>query len=171
VNPISLSAVKKQITPLTNCTNMSKPNYDDLEVQENWCIEQQKIVANYLRSQNLQHGRISDRPAWYVAPVASIWEIESLARPNFIGWWAICGDMPTDYISAADVSPPQHPRDVMRAFAKNWVALVQAWKQGREIENTQIADPNSKEKLGPLIEARASLLMGWADNDSLWEKK
>ncbi|CAN5555092.1 hypothetical protein BH10PLA2_BH10PLA2_33930 [soil metagenome] len=150
---------------------MSKPNYDDLNVQESWCIEQQKVVANYLRSQKVQHGRIGDRPAWHVAPVASIWAIEGLARPDCIGWWVICGDLPTDYISAADVSQPQHPRKVMRVFAKNWFALVEAWKHGREIENTQIADPSLKEKLAPILVARASLLMEWADNDSLWEKK
>ncbi len=29
---------------------MPKPDYDDPEVEERWCNDQQKIVANYLRS-------------------------------------------------------------------------------------------------------------------------
>jgi uncharacterized protein DUF4826 len=82
-----------------------------------------------------------------------------------------CGDLPTDYISAADVKPPQHPRKAMRVFAQNWLEVVQAWKDGREIENTRIGDPNSHTELGPLLESRATLLTEWADDDSLWEEE
>jgi hypothetical protein len=113
---------------------MPKPDYDDPEVEECWCSEQQKIVSDYLRSQNLKHGRIGEWPAWHVAPYASIWAIESLARPEWIGSWVICGDLPTDYISSAEVQPPQHPRKAMRVFAKNWIEVVKAWEDGREIE-------------------------------------
>ncbi len=147
---------------------MPKPDYDDPEVEGRWCSEQQKIVADYLRSQKVKHGRIGEWPAWHVAPCASIWAIESLARPEWIGWWVICGDLPTDYISAHDVKPPQHPRKAMRVFAENWLEVVKAWKDGREIENTRIGDPNSQEELGPLLESRATLFMEWADDDSLW---
>ena len=150
---------------------MPKPDYDDPDVEERWCAEQQKIVADYLRSQKLKHGRIGEWPAWHVAPYASIWAIESLARPEWIGWWAICGDLPTDYIAAADVEPPQHPRKAMRVFAQNWLEVVKAWKDGREIENTRIGNSSSHEELGPLLESRAKLLMEWADDDSLWEER
>ena len=78
------------------------------------------------------------------------------------GWWVISGDLPTDYISSADVKPPQHPRNAMRSFAKNWLEVVKAWKNGREIENTRIGDQSSHEELGPLLESRAELLMEWA---------
>lgn len=148
---------------------MPKPDYDDPEVEERWCSEQQKIVGDYLRCQQVKHGRIGEWPAWHVAPYASIWAIESLAQPEWIGWWVICGDLPTDYISSADVKPPQHPRKAVRVFAENWLEVVKAWKDGREIENTRIGDPSSHEDLGPLLEARAKLLMEWADDDSLWE--
>ena len=113
---------------------MTKPDYDDPDVEERWCCEQQKIVADYLRSQKVKHGRIGEWPAWHVAPYASIWAIESLARPECIGWWVICGDLPTDYISSADVEPPQHPRKAMRVFAQNWLEVVNAWKDGQDIE-------------------------------------
>jgi Domain of unknown function (DUF4826) len=148
---------------------MSKPDYDDPAVEERWCFEQQTIVADYLRSQKVKHGRIGEWPAWHVAPYASIWAVESLARPEWIGWWVICGDLPTDYISSTDVKPPQHPRHAMRVFAQNWLRVVEAWKDGREIENTRIGDSNSHETLGPLLETRAKLLLEWADNDALWE--
>jgi hypothetical protein len=150
---------------------MHEPNYDEPEVEERWCAEQQKIVADYLRSQKVKHGRIGEWPAWHVAPHVSIWAIESLARPEWIGWWVICGDLPTDYISAADVNPPQHPRKAMRVFAQNWLEVVKAWKGGGEIENTRIGDASSHKELGPLLEARAELLMEWADDASLWEEE
>lgn len=89
---------------------MSKPDSDDPDGEEGWCAEQRKIVAHYLRSQQLNHGRVGEWPAWHDAPCVAIWAIESVARPEWIGWWAISGDLPTDYISAADVEPPQHPR-------------------------------------------------------------
>jgi hypothetical protein len=148
---------------------MPKLDYDDPDVEERWCNEQQKIVADYLRSQKVKHGRIGEWPAWHVAPYASIWAIESLARPEWIGWWVICGDLPTDYISSADVKPAQHPRKAMRVFAQNWLKLVEAWKDGGEVENYRIAASSSHEELAPLLEARARLLMEWADNDSLWD--
>jgi hypothetical protein len=150
---------------------MPKPDYDDPDVEERWCNDQQKIVADYLRSQGLKHGRIGEWPAWHVAPYASIWAIESLARPEWIGWWLICGDLPTDYISSADVNPPQHPRKAMRVFAENWLQMVNAWKDGREVENSRIAGSSSHEELGPLLESRAQLLMEWAEDDSLWEER
>jgi hypothetical protein len=101
----------------------------------------------------------------------SIWAIESLNRPDWIGWWAICGDLPTDYISAADVEPPQHPRKAMRVFGETWLGVVKAWKAGREIENFRIGDSNSRETLGPLLESRAKLLLEWANDESLWKER
>ncbi len=148
---------------------MPKPDYDDPYVEECWCAEQQNIVADYLRSQKLNHGRIGEWPAWHIAPYASIWAIESLTRPEWIGWWAISGDLPTDYISAGGVEPPQHPRKAMRVFAQNWLDVVKAWKEGREIDNTRIGNSSARDELGPLLESRAMLLMQWADDESLWE--
>lgn len=150
---------------------MPEPDFDDPEVEERWCSERRRVVADYLRSQRVQHGRIGDSPAWHVAPHVSLWAIESHARPGWIGWWAICGDVPTDYISSADVEPPQHPRKAMRVFARNWLQVVAAWKEAREVENTRIGDASSHEELGPLLEARAKLLMRWADDASLWEEE
>src|SRR5262245_54418715 len=146
---------------------MAKPDYDDPAVEERWCDEQRATVCSYLRSQKVDHGRVGEWPAWHIAPYASIWAIESLARPKWIGWWVICGDLPTDYISSGDVKPPQHPRKAMLVFAKNWLEVVKAWKDGREIENTRIGEPSSHDELAPLLEARAKLLLEWAEDDSL----
>jgi hypothetical protein len=149
---------------------MAKPDYDDPDVEERWCNEQRTIVAEYLRGQKVKHGRIGEWPAWHVAPYASLWAIESLARPEWIGWWVICGDLPTDYISSADVKAPQHPRKAMRVIAQRWLGMA-AWRKGQDYEGIEIAGPRSHLELAPLLEARAKLLTQWADDDALWEEE
>jgi hypothetical protein len=149
---------------------MDNPNYDDPEVEERWCEQQRQRVAEYLRLQGVEHGRIGEWPAWHVAPCASIWAIESRARPEWIGWWVICGDLPTDYISSADVEPPQHPRKAIRAIAERWLKLVDAWGKGLDYQGIQIGNSHSHQELAPLLESRARLLKDWADDDSLWEE-
>jgi hypothetical protein len=105
-----------------------------------------------------------------VAPYVSVWAIESRARPGWIGWWVISGDLPTDYVPAADLEPPQHPRKAVQAIADRWLKVVDAWSKGLDHEGIQIGDPCSREKLAPLLETRAKLLADLADDDSLWSE-
>ena len=140
-------------------------------VDERWCDEQRAIVSGYLRSQAVQHGRIGVWPAWHVAPCVSIWAVESLAQPEWIGWWAITGDLPTDYISSADVPAPQHPRKAILAIAERWLKQAQAWNEGREYEGIRIAGPVSHKQLAPLLESRAKLLVEWANDESFWDEE
>jgi hypothetical protein len=148
---------------------MDAPNHDNPQVEERWCEDQRATVADYLHSQHVEHGLIGEWPAWHVAPCASIWAIESRVRPERIGWWVICGDLPTDCISAADIEYPQHPRKALRAVAERWLKIVQAWSEGREHEGIQIGGPDSHQELAPLLESRAKLLIEWSDDDSLWQ--
>jgi hypothetical protein len=150
---------------------MKKPDYDDAAVEERWCNEQRANVTDYLRSQKVNHGRIGEWPAWHIAPYVSIWAVESLARPEWIDWWAISGDLPTDYISSADVQPPQHPRKAIRVIAETWLKQVEAWNEGRDYEGIRIAGTHSHQELAPLLESRAKLLFEWAGDDSFWKEK
>ncbi len=158
------------IYPDTVAAPMDEMDDSARGTEERWCDEQRARVADYLRSERVNHGRIGDWPAWHVAQRVSIWAIESLARPEWIGWWVISGDLPTDYISSADVSPPQHPRKAIRVIAERWLKLVQAWEEGREYEGIRIPGPHSHNELAPLLESRARLLVEWANDDSLWEE-
>jgi hypothetical protein len=119
----------------------------------------------------VEYGRIGEWPAWHVAPYVSIWAIESVARPEWIGWWVISGDLPTDYISSRDVTPPQHPRNALRVFAGQWLKYVETWNDGRDCEGFCIRGADSRKELAPLLETRARLLMNWADDDSMWEEE
>ncbi len=148
---------------------MDEPDYDDPEFEERWCKQQNARVENYLRSQGVEHGRVGEWPAWHVVPYVAVWAIESRVRPGSIGWWAISGDLPTDYVTAADLEPPQHPRKAAQAFADRCLKLVDAWSKGLDYEGIQIGDRRSREKLAPLLETRAKLLTDFADDDSLWD--
>jgi hypothetical protein len=65
---------------------MSKPDYDDPAVVEQWCVRQRETVTDYLRSENLDHGGIGNWPAWEIVPIIAIWAIQSLKYPGSIGW-------------------------------------------------------------------------------------
>jgi hypothetical protein len=149
---------------------MPKLNYDDPKVEDQWCNQQRGRVVDYLRSQKVKHGRVGVWPAWHLAPYVSIWAIESLARPEWIGWWVIAGDLPTDYISSADVQPPQHPRKAIRAVAERWLKQAEAWAAGLDYQGIRPTGPNSPEDLAPLLESRARLLLEWTEDDSMWEE-
>jgi hypothetical protein len=104
-----------------------------------------------------------------VKDCVAIWAVESKIRPESIGWWVISGDLPTDYCSAADVEPPQHPRKALRVLAERWLSHANAWRDGQETPEFKIAGPHSKEELAPLLKARAELFLDWVADDSLWE--
>jgi hypothetical protein len=147
---------------------MNTKDYDDPEIEERWCEQQRAVVTDYLQSQRVKHKSVGDWPAWHVAPYVSIWAIESYKNPEWIGWWVICGDLPTDYISAADIEPPQHPRKAIKAIAERWLRYVDESKKGKHPSDYIIGKPESFDELAPLLEKRANLLIEWAQDDSFW---
>ncbi len=154
-------AVREQINMIT------PPDYDDPAVERKWCLERQAQVAEYLRHEGVKHGRIGDWPAWHVAPHVSIWAIESAKRPGWIGWWAICGDLPTDYIPVDTI---KHPREAMHAISQRWLEVSALMKQGQAHPTIRLGTGENQKELAPLLESRARTLAEWASDDSLWEE-
>jgi len=150
---------------------VNKPDYDDPEVQNRWCEHQRTVVSDYLRSQEVKHGSISECPAWHVAPYVALWAIESLARPGSIGWWVISGDLPTDYISSADVANSQHPRMAIRAIAERWLKNVNAWNTDEDYSEIKISANLPRAELASLLKPRAELLIKWVDDDEMWDEE
>lgn len=142
---------------------MNQPDFDDPEVEEQWCLEARKQVTAYLSSQGVSHGEVGEWPAWHVAPIVSVWAIESAKRPGWVGWWVIYGDLPTDYVSAAEI---KHPRSAIEAFAKRWRNYVSAFRSGQPPSDFVLGD-GSKEFV-ELLENRTGILAGWVDDDDLW---
>lgn len=145
---------------------MKANDYDDPATEERWCSAQREQVADYLERENVAHGAIGEWPAWHLAPYVSIWAVESLNAPGQVGWWAISGDLPTDYVSSDGI---KHPRQAMRSIASRWTDLSESMERGEQHPEAIIGTPAVWPELAPLLRARAGLLAQFADDDSLWD--
>jgi hypothetical protein len=141
-------------------------DYDDDEVDARWCAERRDEIAEYLQREGLAHGHIGTYPAWHVAPYVSVWAIESLASPGNVGWWAISGDLPNDYVSADGVKTP---RDAVRVIASLWQEAADFMSRGEEHPRFRIGSGHRDQELAPLLASRAELLLDWVDDAELWE--
>jgi hypothetical protein len=146
---------------------MNSPDHENPAADERWCADRRAEVARYLAAQGVEHGRIGEWPAWHVAPYVSVWAIESKLRPGWVGWWVICGDLPTDYVSAGEI---RHPRAAMQAIADSWLRYCQSVRSGAATVELSIGIvERAPLELVPLLEARAEMLANWAQDDSLWD--
>jgi len=55
--------------------------------------------------------RGGDVPAFHVSPYVSLWAVRSKKTPDAVGCGIIAGDLPTDYLSAAENAA--HPRTAL----------------------------------------------------------
>jgi hypothetical protein len=129
--------------------------------EEAWCAERRATVAEYLSDQGIVHGEIGEWPAWRAEPYVSVWAVESICSPGWVGWWAISGDLPTDYCSAHDC---RHPRLAVKKFAEQWRSAVEAIKPG----DATLGDTSLPISLAPLLAKRADLLLQFVADNSLW---
>ena len=143
-------------------------DYEDSIIEEQWCEERRVAVSTYLKSHGVKHGQISEWPAWHVAPYVSIWAVESDLRSGWVGWWVLCGDLPTDYISAGNIN---HPRDAMRAIAERWLEDSALMARGEQLQGRSTGSPAESAKLAELLATRANLLIKWANDESLWREE
>ena len=140
-------------------------DYDDPKVEEQWCSERRKQVLAYLATEQVTHGQVGDWPAWHLAPYASIWAIESLANPGWVDWWVICGDLPSDYLSASSI---KHPRDAMVAFANRWRKAAELMAIGQDSHGFLVGSREQWPTLAPLLASRAALLQEVAADKAQW---
>jgi hypothetical protein len=137
-------------------------NEDELSeaAEEAWVLDRREDVVAYLARLGHPVGEVGDWPAWHLAPYVSIWAIESLSRPGWVGWWAISGDLPTDYCT---VEEPRHPRTAVKAFAATWRAAANDLRSDGTLGETGL--PAS---LAPLLASRADFLTDLAEDDEIW---
>ncbi|MFN3241498.1 MAG: DUF4826 family protein [Planctomycetota bacterium] len=145
-----------------------EPDWDDPAVQDRWCAEVRGHVETYLRDEKVEHGRIGEEPAWFVAPYVALWAIESKRRPETVGAWVISGDVPMDLASADD---HPHPRDAMHAIADRWLAYAQDVRDGKVSDAIEIEGIADDAELVPMLISRAETLHEWAADDDLWEEE
>jgi hypothetical protein len=129
--------------------------------EEKWCAERREQVEQYLRDQKLTHGQIGKAPAWFVGPLISVWAVESLKSPGWVGWWVVCGDLPTDYCSADNC---RHPRLALERIADRWRDAIAATLPN----DTEIGSTGLAVDLKPLLAARVDLLTTICADDAAW---
>lgn len=142
-------------------------DYDDPKVEAQWFTERREELANYLKEEGVEYGRIGEVPVWHVAPYVSIWEIEGQDSPGRVGWWAISGDLPNDYVS---VSKARNPREAMVAIATIWGEAATYMARGEKHPTFIIGNGENDEELAPLLASRSEILLGWANDPEVWEE-
>lgn len=139
---------------------------DAQDEEERWVRQQHEMVVQYLAGQGCEHGGVATWPAFHLDPYLALWAVQSVTTPGRIGWWAISGDMPTDYMSS---SSGYHPREALRHFSREWLDVATHMREGREHPRTKIGHPGVWPTLAPLLESRAKLLQEYADDEEMWE--
>ncbi|MEO8057379.1 MAG: DUF4826 family protein [Burkholderiales bacterium] len=133
--------------------------------EDTWCAERVAEVAACLQRSGLEPGRIGEWPAWHVMPYASVWAVESPHRPEWVGWWVICGDLPSDVLAAHDLATP---RDALRAFGKRWLLHGESLDRG-DVPPAWAHEPHAGlPKLAALLKRRGAALQVWADDAAAW---
>jgi Domain of unknown function (DUF4826) len=136
--------------------------------EEEWCKARAQEVAQCVHRLQLEHGRLGTWPAWHVAPYASIWAVERKDRPEWVGWWVVAGELPTDAIPAHDLPTP---RDALRAFGKRWVLHGASLDRGEvPIQWAHLPD-SALPKLTAQLKSRGQALQVWADDESAWPRE
>lgn len=118
-----------------------------------WAATQRTVVEHYLQAQRCEHAGVSLEPRWFLSPYLAVWAVRSKANPDAVGWWAISGDVPTDYIAAT--RELRSTADVLAAFGARWSKAAEAMSRG---EYAGIGKPESILELAPLLRTRAEML-------------
>jgi hypothetical protein len=144
---------------------MTDIDYDDPIVATEWLCEQRRSVQKYLEGQGLIRARVADHPSWFVAPYLAVWTVESLQTPGAVGWWAVSGDVPTDYLSGGAATDA---RSAVAAFSKHWRDLADRMLKGESHPTMNVGRPENAEELGDLLRRRAELMEEFAADDRVW---
>ncbi|WP_083850757.1 DUF4826 family protein [Novosphingobium sp. Rr 2-17] len=98
-------------------------------------------------------------------PYVAVWAIESVINPGCVGWWAVSGDLPTDYTGCG---PERHPREGLRDIAARWQDAAEKWSENKSVEGWSIGTAEDRATLAPLLASRAKMLLSFAADDDLW---
>jgi hypothetical protein len=132
-----------------------------------WRSERRRQVVDYLDGANLAYGSVGESPAWFLFPYVSIWAVESVKNPGWVGWWIICGDCPTDYVTCRG---DRTPRAAMRDFASRWRAAVPYLSRGEQHPDFVVGRPGEAKNLAPLLAERAQALEAFAADEDIWRQ-
>lgn len=133
---------------------------DDLD---EWGASERQKVVDYLATQHgLVHGAVGEWPAWRLATSISVWAVESMRSPGAIGWWVICGDLPTDYCSGGPDC--RIPRAAVSKLVHRWRDALNQFTDG----DPTIGDLGIAGDLAPLLRTRVDALGELLSDDAMW---
>lgn len=132
-----------------------------------WCGTQRAQVLAYLFDEGFQSANIGEWPAWHVAPIISVWAVESVERPGSVGWWVVSGDFPTDYTAC---SGERDPRQALRDIGNRWQKAAAHWTGGQAADGLGLRNAAQEGELAPLLAARSQLFLAMAADDSNWDR-
>lgn len=133
--------------------------------EEQWlAIERQKVVE-YLDFQGCRHAGVEKWPTFHVEPDFALWAIQSTKHVGRVGWWAISGDVPTDYMSS---TLGEHPRDALRHFSAEWADVADHMRRGKEHPTLNMGTPAEWPELAEMLQQRADALARYADEEG-WD--
>jgi hypothetical protein len=144
---------------------MISNDYDDPQLEAQWLIKQRNIVQGYLQSEGVKHQGVASEPDWFIAPYVSVWRVDSLTKPGVVGWWAISGDLPTDYLSGHDANDA---RTALAAFPARWREVSDYMLRGEYHPTVIIGPPEMRRELGDLLSRRSKIFEEWAEDDKMW---
>lgn len=133
--------------------------------EEEFLRETRRRVVEYLTREGVPHGGVAKEPQWFLHPSVSVWAVHSGRVQGAIGWFAIAGDLPTDYISTADTADA---REAVRKFAQRWAALARSMRDRVPDPDLSVGSPEDWPQLSELLHRRARLLADYASEDENW---
>ena len=143
-------------------------DYDSNDgADERWCGTQREQILAYLSDEGFQSPNVAEWPAWFVAPIISVWAVESVESPGSVGWWAVSGDFPTDYTPC---SGERHPRQALRDIGNRWRTAAARWADGQPADRFGLPNAAEERGLAPLLIARSQPLLDMAADDGNWER-
>ncbi|WP_333796503.1 DUF4826 family protein [Rheinheimera sp.] len=126
------------------------------EDQINEWVRQQFQKANlHLAEQGIVMDNVAVQESRYLPPYVAVWKINALNRQ---GYWAISGDLPTDYLEASGAIDA---REALRAFSLRWQMKAQ------QLMNAGVQDQTTADYIQLLI-SRAHSLYDLFESENLW---
>jgi len=134
-------------------------------IEEQWVVEQRTIVVEYLAKGRVDHLGVGEWPAFMVPPHFAIWAVQSKRQPGFVGWWAFCGDIPTDYVSRES---RDDPRLALGRLLDRWRSYLPFLVKGDNPPGIELGSSAGRRSLGELLQTRIALLDQWFGDDGIW---
>ena len=134
--------------------------------EEKWIAEEREKVIAYLDFQNCRHAGVEKWPTFHVEPDLALWAVQSIHHSGRVGWWAISGDVPTDYMSS---TLGEYPRDALRHFSEIWADVADHMRRGKAHPTMDMGTPDEWPDLAEMLQHRADALAEYASEDG-WEE-